>query len=81
MYVEGACKLNTIRILKYTSVAISAVVAFHTRTVVGVNFVVTRSSILTRTTVTFVDVCKQRLRYNYFVYTCVNKTYIVLLSF
>ena len=43
-------------LLKYTSLAIGAVVAVHTRAVVGINIIVTRSSILTGTTVAFVDV-------------------------
>ena len=63
-YTYVARSVNVIMFLKCTSLAIGAVVAFHTRAFVGVNFVVTRSSILTRTTVTFVDVCNQIVRYH-----------------
>ena len=44
-------------IFKHTSLAIGAVVTIHTGAVVGVNVIVAGSSILTRTTVTFVNVC------------------------
>ena len=46
-------------ILKHTSLATGAVVAFYTRAVVGVTVIVTCSSILTRMTVTFINFCKQ----------------------
>ena len=44
-------------IFKHTSLAIGAVVTIHTRAVVGVNVIITCSSIFTRNTGTFVDVC------------------------
>ena len=54
--------------IKHTSLAIGAVVAVHTSAVVGVNFIITCSSILTRNTGTFVDVCNVTETHHPFVF-------------